>query len=221
MGPVRFVLLITRDGACRLFQYRCLSSSARFTPPLWPPSRREFLLVSGCAALHRSSAADHCRRNERTRGRRTNSSLQQPDSRTSYPGRIGARGARIVDLAAQGIGGSRTRSQLIYQADYWRKIPITLKSRRPARHLPNRPQVQQHCQSRRLVILTFRLARPARMPAHLGYVPVPPTPACCGLGLASSKTCKSAERAPVCVGVKVTWIVQCAPTARLLGQLLV
>src|ERR1700680_1049681 len=43
----------------------------------------------------------------------------------------------------------------------------------------------------------------ARQPplAESSYVPVPPTSACWGLGLASSDTCNSAERDPFCVGV--------------------
>jgi hypothetical protein len=52
-------------------------------------------------------------------------------------------------------------------------------------------------------------------------VPVPPRATSCGLGLTSSCTSSSAERLPVCVGVKVTWIVQWAPAGRLLPQLFV
>ena len=55
----------------------------------------------------------------------------------------------------------------------------------------------------------------------IGANPVPVSPAVCGLFEALSVTVSEAVRLPVAVGVKVTLIVQLAPAARLLPQLLV
>src|SRR5579864_4664087 len=51
--------------------------------------------------------------------------------------------------------------------------------------------------------------------------PVPLKLTCCGLPAALSATLSAPFRAPVVVGVKVTWIAQFAPAANVLPQLFV
>jgi hypothetical protein len=58
-------------------------------------------------------------------------------------------------------------------------------------------------------------------PEHGRYVPVPVRVTLCGLPAASSWTFKFALRELLALGVKVTLIVQLAPTATLVPQLLV
>jgi hypothetical protein len=99
------------------------SSGSPPPPPSPPASGFSFAQSSDFGeSPNPTSRAIRCSTTTRSR---KNSSPQQPHSRTSYPRRVGARSARIVDLAAQGIRGGCTRSQLIYQADCWRNIAVT------------------------------------------------------------------------------------------------
>ena len=72
-----------------------------------------------------------------------------------------------------------------------------------------------------LVVLTLWSPNVSEVGARLGgAVPVAEMLAVCGLLLASSVTVRVALRAPVAVGVKVTLMVQVAPAATLVPQLL-
>ena len=73
-----------------------------------------------------------------------------------------------------------------------------------------------------LVVPTFWLLNASEAGARLGRaVPVPVRLAVCGLFVALSVTVKVPVRVPVAVGVKVTLMVQVAPAATLVPQLLV
>ena len=62
---------------------------------------------------------------------------------------------------------------------------------------------------------------PATAPVEAGYVPLPVSAIFCTLVRAESLIDKVPVRVPVCVGEKVTLIVQFLPAVSLAGQLLV